>query len=125
MALTVIKSPKDVHDVIAVRFFTFRASNTVRKLDQKALSWAQKRKLYWSFTDTGSIICILPDEYHDYLKLTNVVFESALIRDVFQNSLEIIRDAGWTSVKRKIKLTQDELHWMYDNAPEQWEWIIR
>lgn len=119
-----ITEPKQVHDLIAVRLFTFDDGPLTRRLSPHALAWAQNRKIDITVKDSD-LLFILPEEMAGYLDWSKVEFKAQSLVDIFNDCLEYVHYFGWMSVRRKFRsFTRDENGWIYTHSPSHYYWLV-
>lgn len=122
--VVIIHTPIQTHDAIMTRLFTYDHDNLTRVLSPIAYEWAKKRGIQFAIQEDRRLMFLLPDEMAPYLDWTNLVLGNTQQMDVFMNSLEMIRWAGWATARKKMRrFSMAEWHWILKNLPEQHAWM--
>lgn len=122
--IVVIDTPVQVHDAIMTRLFTYDHDNLTRILSPIAYEWAKKRGIQFAIQENRQMMFLLPDEMSLYMDWTSLAVMNSVPRDIFINSLEMIRWAGWATARKKMRrFSMAEWHWILKNLPEQHTWM--
>lgn len=117
-----IEKPEQIHDMIAVRLFTFHDNGVTRQIHPVAMKWAKRRGIDVNAYGFRRDI-LLPENMQVYLHWDSLIIASDML-DILHEALDLVRDYGWTSVKSKItKFSTEEMHWLMKYAPVQFSWM--